>query len=67
MNSSDDSDYGSAHEDQYCDSDTSENIPDPNNSDFPLYQDVDLLPEELSVYHWEEGLIYGMTLIDEKT
>lgn len=27
---------------------------------------MDLLPEELSIHHWEEGIIYAMTVISEK-
>ena len=48
--------------DWYNDSDTSEDIPDPNLQDDPLFQKVDTLPEELCNKHFEEGLIYVMTL-----
>ena len=52
--------------DWYNDSDTSEDIPDPNLQDDPLFQKVDTLPEELCNKHFEEGLIYVMTLNKER-
>ena len=56
------SDWDEAEEDQYRDSDTSENLPDPNNLGVPLYQDVNKLPVDLKKHHFEEGLVYFMTL-----
>ena len=55
--------------DQYNDSDTSADISDPNMEKHALYQDVDLLPVALEKSHFEEGLIYAMTLEEnhEKT
>ena len=43
-------------------SDTSDEIPDPNLSPERLYQDIDHLSIALSNSHFEEGLIYTMTL-----
>lgn len=55
-------DDGESSEDWYHESDTSENIPDPNCSEDPLYQDVNKLPVGLRKGHFEEGLLYSMTL-----
>ena len=55
------SEWDEAEEDQYRDSDTSENLPDPNNLAAPLYQDVNKLPVDLKRIHFEEGLVYSMT------
>ena len=54
--------WDEAEEDQYRDSDTSENLPDPNDLAAPLYQDVNKLPVDLKRIHFEEGLVYSMTL-----
>lgn len=43
-------------------SETEEDIPDPNDSNEPLYQDANKLPEDLQKHHFEEGLVYAMTL-----
>ena len=43
-------------------SDTSDENPDPNLSPERLYQDIDHLSIALSNSHFEEGLIYTMTL-----
>ena len=61
------SDYDSEHEstdqeDWYNASDTSEDIPDPNLSKEALYQAPNMLPAPLQKSHFEEGLIYTMTL-----
>ena len=48
--------------DWYNSSDTSEDIPDPNMSQERKYQDQDCLPTALNTSHFEEGLIYTMTL-----
>ena len=49
-------------EDWYNESDTSENIPDPNVSDESLFQDVDMLPEILTRDHFVEGVLYATTM-----
>ena len=54
------------YEDWYNSSDTSDEIPDPNLSDERLYQDIDCLPVTLSNSHFEEGLLYTMTLSSKK-
>ena len=60
-------DYDEKIEDWYHSSDTSDDIPDPNMSADPLFQDQDLLPEPLQRDHFKEGLIYTMTKhIDRK-
>ena len=60
------SDYSSEGSDQsedwYNSSDTSDEIPDPNLSEERLYQDINCIPIALSNSHFEEGLIYTMTL-----
>ena len=38
----------------------------PNKSAIYLSLDVDILPKELSIANWKDGLIYAMTLTDEK-
>ena len=48
-------------EDWYNDSDTSEEIPDPNRQDEPLYQKANSLPVDLTKKHFE-GLAYVITL-----
>ena len=54
-------------EDWYNSSDTSEDIPNPNLSKEALYQSPNMLPVPLQKSHFEEGLIYTMTLKGEKT
>ena len=54
------------YEDWYNSSDTSDEIPDPNLSNERLYQDIDFLPVTLSNSHFEEGLLYTMTLSSKK-
>ena len=54
-------------EDWYHDSDTSEDIPDPNFSAARLYQEIDKLPVGLENYHLQEGAICTMTLEEKKT
>ena len=49
-------------EDWYNESDTSENIPDPNVADESLFQDVDMLPEILTRDHFVEGVLYATTM-----
>ena len=56
------SDGSDESEDWYNSSDTSDEIPDPNLSQDRLYQDIDCLPVALSSSHFEEGLLYTMTL-----
>ena len=62
-NSDNDSDFKFEDEDWYhTDSDTDEDIPDPNLLLDPLFQDVDKLPEPSKKNHFEEGLLlYAMT------
>ena len=62
------SEHGSDSEDWYVseDSETEKEVPDPNNAEAALYQDVDKLPEPLSKNHFQEGLLYLMTLGNEK-
>ena len=67
MDSSDDEQgWEEKNEDWYRDSDTSENIPEPNDIDAPLYQDRNELPTDLSKEHFEEGLIYTMTMLSKR-
>ena len=54
-------DYDEELEDWYHSSDTSDDVPDPNMSADPLFQDQDRLPEPLQKDHFKEGLIYTMT------
>ena len=54
-------------DDWYNSSDTSEDIPDPNRSKESLYQSPNMLPVPLQRSHFEEGLIFTMTLKAEKT
>ena len=56
------SDSKDDNDEQYRSSDTSEDIPDPNLDEESLYQDEDCLPKGLRRSHFEEGLIYTMTL-----
>ena len=66
-NSDNDSDFKFEDEDWYhTDSDTDEDIPDPNLLLDPLFQDVDKLPEPLKKNHFEEGLLYAMTKCKDK-
>ena len=53
---------GSDSEDWYRDSDSSQDLPHPNDDENPLYQDVNKLPVPLEKKHFQEGLIYAMTL-----
>ena len=53
-------------EDWYNESDTDEDLPDPNNSAQRLFQDIDLLPVELTNQHFQEGIIYTMTLAKQR-
>ena len=46
----------------YSKSDTSEDIPDPNNCNSSLIQDANSLPMGLEKEHFQEGVIYFMTL-----
>ena len=48
--------------DWYRESDTSDDLPDPNISKQALYQDENKLPVLLKQSHFEEGLVYTMTL-----
>ena len=50
----------------HSDSDTDEEIPDPNKNPEPLFQDVDQLPEPLQKKHFQEGFIFAMTLLEDK-
>ena len=49
------------------DSDTSEDIPDPNLDVKALYQDFDKLPKTLQNKHFKEGLLYSLILNTKKT
>ena len=62
------SEHGSDSEDWYApnDSETEKEVPDPNSEEAAMYQDVDKLPEHLSKNHFQEGLIYLVTLGYEK-
>ena len=55
-------DDGESSEDWYHESDTSENIPDPNCSEDPLHQDDSKLPVGLRKGHLDKCLLYSMTL-----
>ena len=59
---SDESDREENKNDWYRDSDTSEDVPDPNDSEEALYQKADTLPVSLHKKHFEEGRVYTMTL-----
>ena len=52
--------------DWYNESDTDEDVPDPNNSAQRLFQDIDVLPVELTNQHFEEGIVYTMTLAKQR-
>ena len=52
--------------DWYNESDTSEDIPDPNLKPEALYQERDKLPTVLHSSHFVEGLICTMTLKKKK-
>ena len=58
--------YPISSDNEYADSealsDTGEDIPDPNDSSESLYQDKNKLPQGLQKHHFEEGLVYAMTL-----
>lgn len=56
---------GANMEDWYHDSDTSQDLPLPNDDENPLYQEVNKLPVPLEKDHFQEGLIYAMTLEDK--
>ena len=49
-------------EDWYSESDTSENLPDPNESKDPLYQEENKLPTPLRKNHFREGIVYTIAL-----
>ena len=57
-----DSDSDELDEDWYSESDTAEDIPDPNNSKAALFQENDRLPVPLAKKYFEEGGIYSMVL-----
>ena len=46
----------------YNESDTEDSIPDPNLENQPLFQRVNMLPVPLQNEHFEEGLVYFMSL-----
>lgn len=48
--------------DWYNESDTSDDVPDPYDSPEALFQELNQLPRSLHKSHFEEGLIYTMTL-----
>lgn len=52
----------SEEDDWYNSSDTSDEIPNPNENEDPLYQDINTLPVPLRPKHFQEGLIYAMTV-----
>ena len=51
-----------AKENWYDESDTAEDIPDPNEDASALYQDENMLPTPLENSHFEEGLLYTITM-----
>lgn len=53
------------NEDWYHESDTDEDIPDPNNQKEALFQKANTLPVYLSKKHFQEGLLYTMVLEQE--
>ena len=57
-----DSDSDELDEDWDSESDTAEDILDPNNSKAALFQENDRLPAPLAKKYFEEGGIYGMVL-----
>ena len=62
-NSDNEPDYKFEEEDWFhCDSDTGDDIRDPNDNPDSLFQDVDKLPEPLKKKHFEEDLVYAMTM-----
>ena len=66
MEKNSDSDWESSEEDQYNESDTSVEIPDPNMSAERLYQEVDKLPERLEKTHFQEGMILYCDIVSKK-
>ena len=48
--------------DWYNESDTSDDFPDPNLDKLPLFQEENKLPVPILKKHFEEGLMYAMTL-----
>lgn len=50
------------NDDWYVGSDTDDSIPDPNETEDSLFQRADTLPVPLKNVHFEEGLVYFMTL-----
>ena len=48
--------------DGYHGPDTEDEIPDPNLSPIALYQDTNKPPKPLEKRHFQEGIIYGLTL-----
>ena len=54
-------------ENWYNDSDTADDIPDPNQKPECLYQDVNTVPVKLRPSHFEEGLLYTITLRERST
>ena len=59
-------DVGEINEDWYRDSDTSEDIPEPNTLEVPLYQDRNSLPTPLKKKHFELGVIFTMTMLKKR-
>ena len=55
-----------SEEDWYNESDTADDVPDEINNKSSLYQEKDKLPVPLLVGHFEVGLLYSMTLHEEK-
>ena len=56
------SDIENSDQDQYHESDTADDIPDPNTEETPLFQDVDKMPEAIKKQHFEIGMIYFMSM-----
>ena len=54
-------------EDWYRDTDTEQEIPDPNQDPQSLYQTSNKLPELLEKKHFVEGILYSFTLQKEKS
>ena len=60
------SDNDELNEDWYNSSDTSDGIPNPDMNKDPLYQDENSLPEAIKKSHFEEGLLYTLTLLSKQ-
>ena len=74
MESGDSEDFESSHESEEETSDwydpdeseTDQNIPNPNDDPKALFQEEDKLPKLIRKEHFREGWLYSMTMIGEK-